>query len=190
MPRGVYDRSHMKSKRAVEKTVPKTEKAVGSSPVSAPIKAKRPYHRRTQVEAVTGSTGVGNVGVLSTAPINELYQHLGHITETRQQIAGSAAGHNEVLLHHIDAELSDTITSLKSWRENRFPMKEAVAVKKEESEEIIHKTAAPAAPAPAINAPIPAPVLPAPVQVPGVAAPPLPFTPAAVADVREALQHN
>ena len=159
MPRGVYDRSHLKAKRAATKATKEAGKATAAAALALSAAPKK------SAPVSGGQIGGGDV--------QELYQHLASVTETRVRIAGQQVGHNEQLLRTIDSELSETISSLKSWREGRFPGQQKAVAAPVEAPPVSPRVPAPAPVAAPAPAPVPAPV----------SAPPLPFTPQAVQEV-------
>lgn len=178
MPRGVYDRSKMKSKKAASKEAATAPAALSAAPQKKTWKSKPgPKPKRKPIFTGTAGTVSASIGGMA-ADVNELYQHLHSVTQARVQIGGQQAAHNEQLLATIDGEIAGTVTSLKIWREQRFPVL-PTAEKQEASKEEPKKAAAPASNGGTQHAaPAPAPV---PQVTPG--APPLPFTPAAVQEV-------
>lgn len=166
MPRGIYDRSHLKAKRAAKKE--------GKVPgmVASPIAATSPMPKTTRVEKVQQEQ---QPDVLVCGSVDQLYRHLSSLTATRIGLSDQQANHNEELVGHLDREISDTVSSLRSWRESNFP-----------SVQKAQKVATAVAPHPTIHPPTATP-LPAPVPasiVPSSATPPpLPFTPQAVQEI-------
>lgn len=177
MPRGVYDRSHLKTKKAAAGAAPAP--IVKSAPMAKA--ATKGSLKKAKAKGVTGgSLGAtaypAPAGVGGTAP-HDLYQHLASLTQARGAIAATQVGHNETLLGAFDGELIATVKSLTLWREGRFPSsapkEEIKAAPAPKAAAPVVQTTAPVAP----PAPVPAPV------VQGGGSPPLPFTPATAAEV-------
>lgn len=169
MPRGVYDRSALKAKRAATKATKAATKAT--------VAAEMAITKSKQVakeEAVGGSLGE----TYGFTDVHALRSHLGHLVGAWEKIAGNTQGqHNPALLASLDSEIIATVSSLKTWREAAFPAQEKKA-----------PTAPAAAPATSTMKPVAAPLTPPapapmPAPAPGAAPAPLPFTPAAVQEV-------
>jgi hypothetical protein len=163
MPRGQYDRSHLKAKRAAGKAAKSATKASAAAEmVLSKVGAQKAPKAS---DTVSGGTD-----------ILDLRSHLSALVNAWEKIAGNTQGqHSPTLLSSLEGELVATVGSLKTWRESAFAQPAA--------EEPVKKApAAPAAaPAPAMKA---ASLPPAPLPVPVSVAPaPLPFTPAAVQEV-------
>lgn len=107
MPRGVYDRSKLKAKRAA------AQPAHGASKTTKPVSHSAGSYGAGQ------STGITASG--SGSSVLDLHTHLVQLTQTRVQLSGQNIAHNQQLLTTIDAELAATISSLRSWRQSRFP---------------------------------------------------------------------
>lgn len=155
MPRGVYDRSKMKAKRAAEAA------AAGTAPAAE----KKSYKKVGRPAGVRAAP----VTAISSNPIQELYQHLEVLRLTRVGLSQPSMEHNPNVLQSIDGEITATVTSLKNWRESRFPTSNGKHEALGQGSQQKEKTS--------ISTPAPAPVQ------PGVGVPPLPFTPAAVQEV-------
>lgn len=173
MPRGVYDRSHLKTKKAA--TPASTPAPVVKAAKVAPLKAVKTVSKKVQ-KAVSGSGFTAYAEPVPSTLPHDLYHHLASLTQSRGTIAATQVGHNQQLIDAFDKELADTIKSLRIWREARFPTSAPVKV---EVEQVV-KTSAPV-----VAAPAPAPIQAAPAAPPAPAqsAPPLPFTPATAAEV-------
>jgi hypothetical protein len=165
MPRGVYDRSKSKAKRAAVST--------GATPAAIEAKPAKKWTRKTKIlpgnpESISFSgTASGRAGT----SVTELYTHLGQLTQTRAALTSPSASHNEALIGEVDRELSQTIASLRTWREGSFPIAQAEKQSPQSS---------PAMTSPKFTQPAPV----APASGPNAGSlPPLPFTPQAVQEV-------
>jgi hypothetical protein len=204
MPRGVYDRSHLKAKKAATKA----EKAAQTATVAAGIalsntgKTKKRFAKGGADKLGQGPSegafsgeqkmmeqgGFVGGGVFLT-PIGELREHLAVVSATRVNLSQQSVDHNAKVLGAIDDEIVATIGSMKTWRQNAFPEMQNAYVDQGKVPWKDEKTAAPqptpSAVAPVVTpapAPAPAPVATAPIAPPPA---PLPFSPQTVAEVRK-----
>lgn len=114
MPRGVYDRSKVK-------TAPKAKAAAVAAP--AEKVGKRPYKRRN----AAASVGVG-VGSAPSVPAQELRDHTSFLVSLRPALVT-----NPILLASLDSEIKEMLEKAGAWRKETFkeapPVVEAAPAK-------------------------------------------------------------
>jgi hypothetical protein len=160
MPRGHYDRTKSKAKKAAA--------AVSAAPHAAPSFA-----------APKTVKAAAPVSAVQAGDVVELYGHMRELTAARSALSAPGADHNPSVLKAVDGEIESTVKSLSNWRETKFPT--TIAAK----EEIKPPLPAPR-PAVAQVAPVPVSAQPGFIAPAPLPAPPLPFTPTAV---QEALKN-
>lgn len=129
MPRGQYDRSHLKAKRAAAKAAKAADTATTAAGIALSTKAS------------TASPEKHGHNVV------ELYSHLASLVQARTALGSAQIEHNPAMLSNIDGEISGTVASMKIWRESTFPSLTDAKMPAEQ-----------AAPAKTRSAPLPAPI--------------------------------
>lgn len=150
MPRGIYDRAAAKAKRE------------GKSPAkeSKPKSVAKP-------SKTTAEDSAEVPGIVYNENIFGLRSHLDTMLKARAALTGTQIEHNPVLVRQVDAEITETISTLANWRKAQFPP-EAKAEEVTESK--------------------PGPKAFTPIAAPTAAPAPLPFTPQAVQDAIKQVQ--
>lgn len=166
MPRGQYDRSHLKAKRAAAKAAKSATKATVAAEM---VLSKSKSYASKEYDA-TPEKPVSH-------DIYELRKQIECLAAALEKISNNTQSqHSPTLLTAFETEIIATLGTMKTWREAAFPVAEKKA------------PAAPAAaPAPVATKPA-TPPMPAPLPATGVAPAPLPFTPAAVQEVMKQAQ--
>lgn len=113
MPRGHYDRSHLKAKRAAVKA----GKAAQTATVAAGI----------ALSAKSASHQAASTPIPDTGPLRE---QLVSLTQTRGALCNNQVAFNAALVGLIDAEITAIVKSMAAWREAVYPNGTTTAVAK------------------------------------------------------------
>ena len=120
MPRGQYDRSHLKAKRAAVKAA----KSAATATVAAGIaisKANGPRNQST-VESYRPTAGYVDMA--------QLREQLNTLVDARFKLCANQVSHNDTLIGFIDGELTSIVRSMATWRESLYPSTPVVAAPK------------------------------------------------------------
>jgi hypothetical protein len=116
MPRGVYDRTHLKSK-----------KPASASTTSSSAATAKTSPAKSQAAKTSGTTAKAAGTTVSAAPhaapqmdVKHLHTHLQVLTNTRKELGG-LTHENPTMLSALDGEIAHSVASLRVWREAHFP---------------------------------------------------------------------